>query len=752
MTFANHRTIRQHRLLLRYAALLLTLACALRSDLHADITGADVKQSIDKAVKFLRTTQAADGRWHYRMPHYSDGSTSLVGLALLNADVPADDPAIERALEVVAESRNQYTYVVALKAMFLAQADPKKYDREIQQAATWLSEAQLQSGMWTYKAGQGRRGDNSNTQFGVLGLYAAERAGARVPEGVWQRAERHFNKTVLNDGGWGYAPGQNRATLSMTCAGVASLYMTGLELLDPTHRCGEYEFNSRIVWGLNWIGKRFDIDGRVSSHHLYMLYAIERVGVIGARRHLGRHDWYREGTEFLLENQNDGGSWGNRRFRGGRGVGELNVATAFGLLFLGKGRAPVMVNKLKYPVARDAGAWNLHPYDARNLVAHASEAFEQPASWQVIELDAPLKELVRAPILYLNGHEAFTLNAEARTKLRKYVEQGGTIFSVACCSQRHTGFDTSVRKLYGEIFPERELRPIADEHAIYSAYYNVKSRGEALSGIDFGCRTAVIHSTERVSCAWQGERVAHDDTFAKLGVNVCAYATGMEPLMDKLDEVKLVEVSRPEKREVLRGAVVPAQLKYPGRWDNDRMALANLMEHLRTEAGVDVANKRKVVGAGDPELFNHPILYITGAQRVKFGQDVTRRMRDYLDKGGFVFADASGGNEAFVKSFRQWANTLYPDAKLVRVPLDHALYNTGVKVEKVRYKAPVLKEHPGLDRPTLEGIEHDGRLVVVFSPYDIGCALAGFKGSAPGYTVESAFDVAGAAMLYALTH
>ena len=53
--------------------------------------------------------------------------------------------------------------------------------------------------------------------------------------------------------------------------------------------------------------------------------------------------------------------------------------------------------------------------------------------------------------------------------------------------------------------------------------------------------------------------------------------------------------------------------------------------------------------------------------------------------------------------------------------------------------------------PYLEGIKVDGRWAVIYSKYDVGCALEGHKSSdCLGHDRDSALRIASAAVLYAL--
>ncbi len=76
----------------------------------------------------------------------------------------------------------------------------------------------------------------------------------------------------------------------------------------------------------------------------YYLYGLERAGRLSGVRFFGQHDWYREGAEELVHEQDKFlGYW-----RGTLYEREPLIATSFALLFLAKGRAPVLINKLRH--------------------------------------------------------------------------------------------------------------------------------------------------------------------------------------------------------------------------------------------------------------------------------------------------------------------------------------------------------------------------------------------------------------------
>src|SRR5580704_8799901 len=78
----------------------------------------EVQQAIDRGVAYLKGLQGPDGKWSYGQQL---GATSLAGLVLLECEVPADDPAVQKAAAAVREEsiRLTDTYSLALTLLFL---------------------------------------------------------------------------------------------------------------------------------------------------------------------------------------------------------------------------------------------------------------------------------------------------------------------------------------------------------------------------------------------------------------------------------------------------------------------------------------------------------------------------------------------------------------------------------------------------------------------------------------------------------
>ena len=76
--------------------------------------------------------------------------------------------------------------------------------------------------------------DNSNSQYGLLGVWAAAEAGVEVPQKYWEAVQNHWETCQLKNGRMGISsPWTAREGTPMTCGGVASLWVTYDWLVAP---------------------------------------------------------------------------------------------------------------------------------------------------------------------------------------------------------------------------------------------------------------------------------------------------------------------------------------------------------------------------------------------------------------------------------------------------------------------------------------------------------------------------------------
>ena len=743
------------------------------SPVQGAVTGPEVERAIRSGVRYLIKHQRADGSWAEIEDETQIGTTCLVTLALLTAGETPESPAVARALEYIRKyDANQLdrVYSVSLQTMVFAAARPKDDLVRIQANVDWLQNAQLRAGdhapwpgSWSYRSSKMSQGDNSNSQYALLGLNAASEVGVKVKPEVWKLARDYWQQYQLRDGSWPYYPREaggnemgRRATASMTCAGLSSLVISGLkrfrglERLEGDHGvvdCGRGGTDPYLQNGINWLATNFAVGenpGAAQQWKYYYLYGLERAGRLSGIRYFGKHDWYREGAEELVHEQDKlEGSW--------RGVQIEQVpviSTSFALLFLAKGRSPVLINKVRHGPGAD---WNNDVDDVRNLVGAVSREWNHLVTWQLVDpATARVEEMLQAPIAFFNGHDFPTFDEQGKKNLRAYVEQGGFLFADACCGRLE--FDRGFRALMKELFPEPEydLHPLPADHAVWRSRWPLSPGDHALWGIEHGCRTVVIYSPDDLSCDWNQLENTPDlprvTRSLRVGQNVVDYATGREIPADKLStpDVKDFRAEAP-KRNALR----IAKLRHAGDWNIAPLAVPNLTTTLREKHKFDVVINHKELFPSDPNLVHYPLIYLHGRAAMTFAPTDLAALRRHLNPGGgLLFADAACGSPAFDAAFRKFVAELLPDNPLVPIPRDDELYTAKIlyDLKDVRYTQAA---GGGQDLPQLEGVKVNGRWAVIYSRYDIGCALERHQGlDCKGYAYESAMRIAANIVIY----
>lgn len=788
-----------------------------------------VRDAIKKGVRYLKKQQTPRGDWEGIVLNFladmDGGATALVTLALLNCGERLDDPAVAKAMDYLRRLEPKKTYVVGLQNMVFAEARQAKDLPKIQRNVNWLVEHAigLKAGQlegWSYPGNM--VADNSNTQYALLGLYAAKQAGAQIDDSVWNAIQEFYTRTqskpTNTTGFWKYHTFENQASFTMTVAGVCGLIIAGMGLdrseqqLDTKSgvaaRCGVYAENDAVARGMNWIGASFSFEQGKSI--FYNVYGIERLGRLSGQRFIGKYDWYRDGCKFLIENQDEQSG----RFYKGRGIDSADIiSTAFALLFLSKGRTPVLVSKFAWGLFKDRGNgtfeeqslgsnrevnWNRKHNDTRHVVEFCSrELFKGvPLSWQVYDIrrqnidseEKILSEvgvLLQSPVLYLNGHGKLPfvgLPGEVLTTpekiLQKYVEEGGFIFGEACCGDKE--FASSFHDLMKRIFPGNELRALPDNHAIWTSFF--QDAGFAtfagLEGLEKGCRTVVVFSPKPLAGYWEEHRFmpepgklpakSGDETYRgqlayKLAGNVVAYATGLELPKPKLSYTKLINPNDVEKG-VARGLFKVAQLKVTEEAEPAPAAMRNLMNYLRERTRLEVSLGKEFLRPGEDSLFKFKFMYLHGRKPVALADYDLENVKANLQTGGLLFADAGCNGftawQKFDSSFREACKKLFPDSPLQVIPADDPIFSAKLNGGSALTSVRCRREKPdgaGPEAelrsyaPYLEGVKIDGRWVIVYSKYDVGCALEGHKASdCMGHDKESALRLAAAVVLYSL--
>jgi hypothetical protein len=322
-------------------------------------TTADAQQepAVNSAVQFLRKSTG-------RPP----GELAMIALALMKAEVPHNDPAVQSCMSKLRErfgSGGSYspamgdgsgTYEAAATIMALTTEDADMNRSLISVVASYIASHQNVNGSWDYTGRSA--GDTSISQYAVLGLWEAENVGVDVSPSVWDRAASWYISVQSSVGSWNYHrdDGSSPETCAMTAAGIGSLLICQrqLERYRTTRRdnsslmtplvtdalrdgfkpsTSATSVDAAVKRGMAWLSANFAPANPALAGQTpyYMLYGVERIGALAEKQTLGKVDWYTRGRDFIRSTQKPDGTWHSTH-----GI-EMN--TCWSILFLVKSTA-----------------------------------------------------------------------------------------------------------------------------------------------------------------------------------------------------------------------------------------------------------------------------------------------------------------------------------------------------------------------------------------------------------------------------
>ncbi len=153
-----------------------------------------------------------------------------------------------------------------------------------------------------------------------------------------------------------------------------------------------------------------------------------------------------------------------------------------------------------------------------------------------------------------------------------------------------------------------------------------------------------------------------------------------------------------------------ARLKYSGGgdWYNDQSAEVNLLKFVREHTGIIVEPTYEYVDVNSDQLFTYPFIFMTGHGNISFSEQEVRRLRTYLQNGGFLYADDDYGMD---KAFRREIRKIFPAQELVELPFSHGIYHA-----QFEFPSGPPKTHEHDKKPAQGfGLFYNGRLVVYYT-------------------------------------
>ena len=403
------------------------------------------------------------------------------------------------------------------------------------------------------------------------------------------------------------------------------------------------------------------------------------------------------------------------------------------------------------------------------LTRQLEKEWDQKLNWQTVRArNSTVNDLFESPVLFMSGKDAIGLNDQEKQTLKSYIENGGFLFAEACqgdgCAPGE--FERKFSSLMGELFPDSQLEPLPANHPIWNSHFPILPNPERpLSGLQACCRTSVVFCPKNLSCYWAiGQRDVVDDLNVnpvlrnrirytqQLGVNVIAYATGRE-LKEKGDTPTIAE----NQAQLLndRSLIYP-KLSHGGGADDAPNAWKRILEDIRNVSGLEINTNKKMIDPTLEQLVDYPFIFMHGRNQFSFTQQQREDIRKYLENGGMIFAESICSSAAFTDSFRKEMAQILGAGVLGEIPANHELWNDrryGPTLDSVTLR---VKDQNGdfkdtVTAPRMEGVVFNGRMAVIFSPYDISCAMENTTVSnCDGYVREDALQIASNIIFYSL--
>ncbi len=152
-----------------------------------------------------------------------------------------------------------------------------------------------------------------------------------------------------------------------------------------------------------------------------------------------------------------------------------------------------------------------------------------------------------------------------------------------------------------------------------------------------------------------------------------------------------------------------AILKYDGGgdWYANPTALPNLIKYCNQNIHTKIESKPKTVEVYSVEIFNFPIVFMTGHGNVFFDDTATENLRNYLTSGGFLHISDNYGMDEYI---RRELKKVFPKLDFQEIPYNHPIYHQTYKFDK---GIPKIHEHNNKP-PQGFGLFYKGKLICFY--------------------------------------
>lgn len=425
--------------------------------------------------------------------------------------------------------------------------------------------------------------------------------------------------------------------------------------------------------------------------------------------------------------------------------------------------------RYKHPdgTVQDFEQWKSYPNDGQRLVGLVNERLDDGNNYQYATKPLASKDFdpVDIPMLYMTGDYDFALRDSEVDSLRKFLLAGGTIVFNAARGREE--FNNAVFREMRRVFPQKPMMRLPPDHPIFHARYRLQqltvmvngvqsSQAPELYSMDIGTRAAAILVPGGLGTALsdtayhpEGKHIVGESA-KRLGVNLIAYMLGSTEYARFLAQDFPVYNGKTRAGDVFRFG----QVRYTGSWDVNPALQNSVCQGLKENTKIDVDYAPEAVSLNDPQAGRFPMLFMTGHYDFRLDRDEADGLARYLSSGGLLVASSAAGLKPFDVAFRRELKKAFPDGDLVRIPPSHPLFASGWNpIDRITYTAPALKDNPSLELPEFLGLFIEGRLAVLYTPFDL---MSGVNREsnvhAKGVSADDALRLVINTVTYALSH
>ena len=152
-----------------------------------------------------------------------------------------------------------------------------------------------------------------------------------------------------------------------------------------------------------------------------------------------------------------------------------------------------------------------------------------------------------------------------------------------------------------------------------------------------------------------------------------------------------------------------AILKYNGGgdWYANPTAIPNLIAFANENIKTNIAKNPQTVTIGSEDIYNFPMLFMTGHGNIHFSDEEADNLKNYLISGGFLHISDNYGLDKFI---RRELKKVFPNLSFQEIPNNHNIYNQTYKFPN---GIPKIHEH---DKKPAQGfgLFYKARLVVFY--------------------------------------